>query len=145
MAELEYPQKGLYPPDHHLTTADVRVLQSVEEKAQLFASASTTAELPMAQQQLGREGEEVMDLSPPSGQDEPLTHFQLTRALRGVRSTKSSPGGDRITYPLLKKLQAPTCKRFWHSSTSARGKGQSPRPGQIPSSYQSPRPTSLRG
>ena len=79
------------------------MLQSLEEKAQgflqHFASASTTAELPMAQQQLGREGEEAMDLSPPSGQDEPLTHFELTRALRGIRSTKSSPGGNRVTYP----------------------------------------------
>ena len=81
MAELENPQKGHNPPDHHLTTADGTVLPSLEEKAQgflqHFASASTTAELPMAQQQLCREGEEAMDLSPPSGQDD---HFELTRA-----------------------------------------------------------------
>ena len=111
---LKILRRAYNPPDHDLTAADGRVLQSLEEKAQgflqHFASASTTAELPMAQQQLRREGEEAMDLSPPSDQDEPLTHFELTRALRGIRSTKSSPGGDRITYPLLKKLPNPYLK-----------------------------------
>ena len=111
---LKIIKRAYNPPDHDLTTADGRVLQSLEEKAQgflqYFASASTTAELPLAQQQLRREGEEAMDLSPPSGQDEPLTYFELTRALRGIRSTKSSPGGDRITYPLLKKLPSPYLK-----------------------------------
>ena len=111
---LKILKKAFYPPDHDLTTPDGRVPQSPEEKAQgflqHFASASTTAELPMAQQQLRREGEEAIDLSHPNGHDEPLTHFELTRALRGIRSTKSSPGGDRITYPLLKKLSSPYLK-----------------------------------
>ena len=111
---LKILRRAYNPPDHDLTAADGRLLQSLEEKAQgflqHFASASTTAELPMAKQQLRREREEAMDLSPPSGQDEPLTHFELTRALRGIRSTKSSPGGDRITYPLLKKLPNPYLK-----------------------------------
>ena len=51
-----------------------------------------------------------MDLSPLSGQDEPLTHFELTRVLRGIRSTKSSPEGERTTYPLLKRLPSPYLK-----------------------------------
>ena len=47
--------------------------------------------------------------------------------------------------PFWRSFQAPTWKRFWHSSTSGRGEGQSPRPRKMPSSYQSPRPTSLGG
>ena len=127
---LKILRRAYNPPDHDLTTADGRVLQSLEEKAQgflqHFASASTTAELPMAQQQLGREGEEAMDLSPPSGQDEPLTHFELTRALRGIQSTKSSPGGDRITYPLLKKLPSPCLKTLLAFFNKCRREGTVP-------------------
>ena len=47
--------------------------------------------------------------------------------------------------PIWRSFQAPPWKHFWQSSTSAGWKGQSPRPGKTPLSYQSSRPTSLGG
>ena len=83
---LKILRRAYNPPDHDLTAADGRVLQSLEEKAQgflqHFTSTSTTAELPMAQQQLDRG----------RGSHGPVTSQWPGRAPHPLRADKNTQG-----------------------------------------------------
>ena len=92
------------PPEPDLLSSERKLLKTVNEKAtaflEHFSKASSTANLPAAQQTFQKKEEDKMDLTPPTGQDEPITLFELTRALRKIRNTKTSPGPDNISYSL---------------------------------------------
>ena len=101
--------KGRYnPPEGSLCDPEGKPLHTVQQKAEgflkQFAKVSRSANLPAEAKERRAEQFDKMDLSPPSGDDDPLTMFELSRALLSIKTTKSSAGSDRVTYPMLRHL-----------------------------------------
>eukprot|EP00745_Piridium_sociabile_P037673 TRINITY_DN6865_c0_g1_i3.p1 TRINITY_DN6865_c0_g1~~TRINITY_DN6865_c0_g1_i3.p1 ORF type:complete len:1255 (-),score=165.91 TRINITY_DN6865_c0_g1_i3:139-3903(-) len=96
------------PPDKNIVTSEGTTLTTPKEKAvgfaNQFAKVSSSSELPPPKRQHRLDEERKMDLTPPPNTEHHLTLAELHRALRRIKSNKSSPGADKITYPLLKHL-----------------------------------------